>query len=214
MDGEGETVCQAVKGNKGQKQTVSLPKEAVLLCSARNGVALVSDGYNLFYIHNGLAKCSYKALHKIRDLLFVAEKVFVLDENIVASFDKTGRFLWQYWHSRPINRMAIKDGFIELVDENSLPFRISVKKGKLDEQWTKSVTWSKWNLGREGWKERVSDSLEKLSVWMNQTQHKVKTRGKAKLQSMLPLEYRISLEMNNEKRAEDDAEIDFEHRKY
>jgi len=203
LGGEGEIVLQAVKGNKSQKQQISLRKETISLCSGKNGVILVSDGYDLIHIHNGLAKCNYKALHRIRELQYFAGKLFIVDGNTVTSFDNNGGFVWQYWHGEPINQMAIKDGHIEFVDENNFSFRISVKKGKLDEHWFEPSVWVKWDLGKEGWLEKLSDIMEMLSAWMSKLLNRAKTHGRARLHRMLPIEYRISLEMSKEKRVED-----------
>jgi len=129
LENDEEIVFLIKKNDK--EQTISLRKESILLCSGDSGTCFVSDGYELFYIHNGLIDRIYEASYRIYELIYVAGAAFVIDENILISVDNNGKLMWQYWHYEPIDKVSVDKDCVEFVDENNSSFRVSVKDGKL-----------------------------------------------------------------------------------
>ena len=172
LEEKGNNCFLVINSNTNQRQRVSLRKGALFLYSDKSGIMYVSDGNSLFYIRNGVAQCSYKALHKINDVQCFDGKAMLIDGNMVFSFDSDGMILWHYIHDELIIQMEIEDDVVHLLDKNSSSFRLLLKNGKPDKRDTSSTSWTRWDMGKEGWGEKLSVLMEDLSEWNEQRGNK------------------------------------------
>jgi len=180
VEGKNEIILFVLEGKKNQQQKISLQKGSLFLCSGKDGTLIVADRFHVYFVQEGLAKCRYIALHKMRRVTSTDETVFIVDKNIVIALDMSGEALWEYWHNKLVVHIIPNGDFVELTDINGQTFRVSAKKGKLDKQWSKSTPWEKWDVGREGWAGSLFDSIEELFAKASQASSSAKARTRDK----------------------------------
>lgn len=155
-----------------QRQRVPLHKGNLFISSDETGSTFVSDRYNLFCIRDGLLTRSYRALRKMRDIKCFSGHALVTERNMAFCFDPDGTMKWHYMHSEVIVKATIEDEYVELIDKTGLSFRLLLKNGKLDKRRSSSTSWTTWDMGKEGWTEKLSVLIEDLSKRNRKTSRK------------------------------------------